>query len=80
MCTDESAQQVCLAYVAGVFDQLDVPGNNIGGITLCIPPSKNISQLKDVVIEFLRKNPEMRQYVAATSVDVAWRWAYPCGH
>src|SRR5262249_48358849 len=80
-CTDatSSAQDVCLAYVAGVFDQLTMPDNSVRDLAnLCIPPSTDIGQLKDVFIEFMRKYPQVQQFSAAMAMDNAWSRAYPC--
>ena len=47
-------------------------------VLFCVTPSVPTPQLVDVVVKYLRANPEGRQYDAGSEVLLAFREAYPC--
>jgi hypothetical protein len=68
----------CAGYVEGIVDAL---GNNpINGFKACIPskPGFNAGQAMDITINFLRANPEYRNYTADGLVAEAFAKAFPC--
>lgn len=44
---------------------------------ICVPPNVSTSQLADVVYQYLRDNPDQRQYTASSNVYVAFTRAFP---
>jgi hypothetical protein len=62
----------CYSYVIGVADAL------LHTNTICVPDGVTIERAKDVVIKYLRDNPDKRQYTAASNVTVALTYAFPC--
>src|SRR5437016_5984991 len=79
-CTSENLVQgtLCLGYVDAVADIL-VKKNAINGFTACIPRSGIISsQVRDIVIQFLRLNAAQRHYGASGLVAHAISDAFPC--
>jgi len=62
----------CDGYIAGVADTLEMTR------TICIPPRVTSGQLVDVVIKFLKDNPESRHYAGASEATIALGRAFPC--
>ncbi len=62
----------CAGYVAGMTDTLQVPS------IVCLPEHVTIGQSVDVVMKYLRNNPENRHYAAASVGLAALKQAFPC--
>jgi hypothetical protein len=60
-----------LGFVAGVVDSYD-------GELFCTPRAANLGQLRDVVQQFLVRNPKERHRNAAAIVAIALVIDYPC--
>jgi hypothetical protein len=60
-----------LGFVAGVVDSYD-------GELFCTPRAANLGQLRDVVTQFLVRNPKERHRNAAAIVAIALVIDYPC--
>lgn len=67
----------CVAYIAGAVDSIN-DTRAVNKLKKCIPKAVTISQLKDVTVDFLRKNPADRNTSASTLVFAATRKAWPC--
>lgn len=67
----------CLGYVSGVADVMS-GRNAINGVQACIPRGTSRNQLKDVVVDWLRRHPEHRHHNAGGLVAAALAEAYPC--
>ena len=56
----------CVGYISGVFDGIRgdaiIAGRDDG--LRCVPVEVNIGQMRDIVVEFLRKNPGIRHLPA----------------
>jgi hypothetical protein len=75
----------CLGYVAGVADlrAAEVAATESGtdimtAVKICRPHDATQGQAMDVVVEFFRRNPQMRNEQAAIQVEVALWKAWPC--
>ena len=65
------AQSVGAGYVIGVYDALD-------GLSFCSPGGVNQGQIRDIVFNYLRDNPQIRQKDAYILVIQALNKAFPC--
>jgi hypothetical protein len=72
LCTGQNP--ICTGYVMGVADAKD---RDQHGISFCIPNGVSRAQLQDVVVNFLRKNPQ-RSFPAALLVSAAFAEAFAC--
>ena len=64
-------QSVGAGYVIGVYDALD-------GLSFCSPGGVNQGQIRDIVFNYLRDNPQIRQKDAYILVAQALNKAFPC--
>ena len=62
----------CLHYIAGVADTLLMHKE------ICAPNGVTVRQLADIVTKYLRDNPEVRHFTAASDTTVALARAFPC--
>jgi hypothetical protein len=62
----------CLHYIAGVVDTLLMHKE------ICPPSGITIAQLADIVTKYLRENPEVRHFTAASDATVALARVFPC--
>lgn len=72
LCTrsDEPSAQACLAYIAGVANSLE-GDRMVGRASQCLPPAVHLSQVRDVVITFLRGDQETKSMEATFLVTQA---------
>lgn len=75
-CTEPN-REMCLGYVAGIFDAL-ASGASIAGYSACMPSGTTVQQAVDVAMLFFTSHPEMRQYAAAGLVAQALADGFPC--
>lgn len=80
--TSSIAKEYCLGYIVGIADALsDVnsDGGTIQGARAC-PPKRNLSQgqVRDVVVQWLQRNPAIRHKGASGLVATAIAEAFPC--
>jgi Rap1a immunity proteins len=75
LCTSTNIGQ-CAGYVEGISDMANL--SQAGKKAICMPPGTTPRQLGDVVIEYLRSNPENRQNSAASLVYIALALGFPC--
>ncbi len=73
--TCEASQDLCSGYVLGVIDTEFL--HNSKNSLLCLP-KVNSKQLTDVVVKYLKSNPEYRHTIASSNVLSALVRAYPC--
>jgi hypothetical protein len=66
----EVGKTVCNNYIMGAIDTL-----MMGGV-LCPPSNAQAGELIDMVIRYLRDNPDIRQYTAASNVTAALKEFY----
>lgn len=75
-------QAYCLGYVAGVADlratQLSSSGQAAVEPKMCFPPNVTKRQTKDIVVDYLRRNPKIRHETAVSLVELALAEAWPC--
>jgi hypothetical protein len=66
---------LCLAYIQGMADAAAISAS-LSGRAACIPPGVHASQVKDVVVQYLMKNPSERHYsggyLAIAAIGEAW--------
>jgi len=80
VCSDgrEYLQGYCQAYVVGVADAMKANGYPIP--SACIPKGEHVKseQVRDVVVQYLTAQPEIRHQAAAGHALVALQAAFPC--
>jgi hypothetical protein len=69
-----SKSQLCLGYVVGVIDSREFEL----GAELCASPKPTKEQIRDTVVEYLKKNPAQRALPAAALVVNALLQGFPC--
>jgi hypothetical protein len=74
LCNNDAAALFCLGYVAGVVDDMTMAR---GAEQTCLPADVTGSQLKDVVLNYIRSHPENRHYPAPLLVLSAFEDAFP---
>jgi hypothetical protein len=68
---------VCIGYINAVAYAMN-DGNAVNGFKACIPLGVTAQQIKDVAVQYLTKNPAIRNYAAAGLVAAALSEAFPC--
>jgi hypothetical protein len=66
----------CDAYLSGVADSIEAQGR--AKAEACIPTAVTGTQLRDVVIKYMRDNPQTRQMHAGALTMKAFSAAFPC--
>jgi hypothetical protein len=67
-----SGRLFCVAYLLGVQETFDAM-RDINGVDPCRPQAVTLDQVKDVVIRYLKENPEKRDFPAVLLVVTATR-------
>lgn len=68
----------CLGYVASVANMLAAAVAR-GDVTIaCMPADVTADQARDVVVNFLRDNPQSRHHSAVSLIELALADAFPC--
>jgi hypothetical protein len=75
-CTGSSFAQ-CDAYVDGFSDAISAGGKDHA--LACIPIAATGTELRDVLVKFLKDHPEDQHLKASTLASRAFAKAYPCG-
>jgi hypothetical protein len=79
-CTQEgdAYRAACLAYIRGAYerDQIDVWMKSPTAYTCDLPPGVTFQQMEDVVVKFLRDNPEKRNALSAGLLNTALQQAF----
>lgn len=72
--------EMTIGYVAGVVGGMETVGAGLPKPTRmhCIPQTVSPQQARDVVCQFVDKNPQSRHYHAAGQVFLALIEAWPC--
>lgn len=70
----------CLGYITGISDgvaflQMGKPDR---WTPICIPIGVTIGQQKDVVLDYISRNPATRHEAISLQTILAWRDAWPC--
>jgi hypothetical protein len=69
----ESAERLyCTGIIVGLADAFEHDG------TMCPPDGASVSQVVDVVVQYLRDHPEKRHYAIANEAALALKQAFPC--
>jgi hypothetical protein len=68
----DAGHGICLGYIIGSLDTSVVRGG------MCPPPSLTHGQVRDTVLEFMRKHPERLQEPAPHLIVAAMAEAFPC--
>jgi hypothetical protein len=72
-----TAQQVfCFGFIIGIADVME--DNRLDGRSACIPKDASIQQVTDVVIGFLERNPDIRDFTGESLTVQALSEKYPC--
>lgn len=60
-----------IGYIAGVSDFLD-------GLTVCSPNGVTLGQMRDLIRDYLEKNPDKRHYSADSLIRNRLEQLWPC--
>jgi Rap1a immunity proteins len=72
-------QARCYAYILGSYDTLDLFGRVEGTSPLvCSPNGLVANQVVDIVVAYLKNNPETRHWGASDIVMMALSKSFPC--
>ena len=74
-CTGPTHDQ-CDAYVDGFGDAITAGGKDHA--LACIPKASTGTELRDVLVKFLKDHPEDQHFKAGTLATRAFAKAYPC--
>lgn len=66
---------LCNFYVTGLFDSWSSYG---GGMLFCVDNNVRLSQIVDLTLEYIRRNPAERHEAAAHMLTRALAEAFPC--
>jgi hypothetical protein len=80
VCTSagNSERLACMAWIEGFIDGVQVM-RAANGIRLpCLPDGRTYAQFRDVILDFLRSQPQIRPLLAAPSALMALTRAFPC--
>ena len=67
----------CFGYIDAVVDLL-VENNGIDGFTACISTELDDPELRNIVVKFLKDNPDLRRLGAPDLVARALAASFPC--
>lgn len=67
----------CRGYVTGVAETL-AAGASVGGLGVCFPKSDSSQNVTEIVVTYLRRNPDDCHNAAAGLVAEALAEAFPC--
>jgi len=76
VCQDDAKQLVCYGYVQGIADTLGA--NPIAGWRACLATNVTVGQVTDIVVAWLKANPQARHLAAHSLVAQALEEAFPC--
>lgn len=70
----------CQAYIAGVIDYHSIlqAGKALPNLSICIPETVTLSELHDVVLNYLQNSPQHDSFAGAPVVTLALRQIYKC--
>lgn len=77
-CSKQSDQDYCLAWMQLAADNGRALKAIDPELKNCIPQAVDATQLRDVAVDYLRKNPRDRHIAATILVTGAWAEAWPC--
>ena len=74
---------ICFGYIIGAADGLDLMNDQVKKKcnrrrSFCYPSGVAFGQINDVVINYLKANPDKRQDDSALLVEMALNQAWPC--
>ena len=75
---DNAKFWMCAGYLEGVEDGLILFQSTLDKKYFCIPGNVTYGQRLDVVVKWLRENPEARQNNSRAIVLIAYGKAWPC--
>ena len=67
----------CFGYIDAVFDLL-LENNGIDGFTACVSSELDDPQLRNLVVKFLKDNPDLRRLGAPNLIARALAASFPC--
>ncbi|MFZ4382868.1 MAG: Rap1a/Tai family immunity protein, partial [Sandarakinorhabdus sp.] len=68
----------CTGYIAGVIDQIELSSEYTKNSSqACTPENATQGQLRDILIKYLRNNPEKRNLAGSTLVVLSMLEAFP---
>jgi hypothetical protein len=73
---DRYSYSWCLGFIHGVVAGFDMGRYSL--VDLCIPKNTKISELKDVIVFYLRRHPSDLNEDAIVLMATAWKEKWPC--
>jgi hypothetical protein len=71
-----AAQVFCFGFIIGIADVME--DNPLDGRSACIPRDASIQQVTEVVIGFLERNPDIRDFTGESLAVQALSDKFPC--
>jgi hypothetical protein len=82
LCTSEKSEDVfsCQTYIAGVVDyhRLQRSLGTVPTVDFCLPDGITMGDIKSLVVRYLYKYTEHRDFIAAPAVAMALFQQFPC--
>ena len=75
-CTAPASKETCDAYVDGFGDAIEAEGKDHA--LACLPKAATGTELRDVLLAYLKAHPEDQHLKAGTIASRAFAKAYPC--
>jgi hypothetical protein len=69
--------QFCFGYIDAITDSL-LENRRLGAPDICVPDGLDDTQLREIVVKFLKENYRLRPLAAPALVAQALTEAYPC--
>ncbi len=69
----------CVGYIAGTIEAFDIYATTYSvSPVFCLPKGATYMQLKMVVLNYIKDNPQELHYKAGVLINLAVRGAFPC--
>jgi hypothetical protein len=75
----DTAETDCLTWFSGVLHGIDAQQQLARGErVICLPTAVSVPRLRDVVLDFIRRHPDLLDVHAGGIAHTALRLAFPC--
>ena len=72
------SEAFCIGYIMGVYDAIQSNDGTLNGFTNCSGDFVVNGQIRDVVVKWLKDNPQHRHNGASGLISHALQEAFPC--
>lgn len=77
-CTTPNQEQSCIGYIEAVADTLGNIRYRAFGVMTCTPPGTNGFRLREIVIDFIERQPVWKSFTGAEVAAFALSAKFPC--